>query len=58
MSPKVRERKQRALARHMKTLEHWKHEKSITKDKSRIKYCDKKLERMQFCIDRTQSNLK
>ena len=23
-----------------------------------IKYCDKKLERMQFCIDRTQSNLK
>ena len=58
MSPARRERITKAISRHEKTLEHWNHEKNLTKDKSRIKYCEKKIDKMQFCIDRSRANLK
>ena len=58
MSPKARERKVRALQRFEQTQKHWEHERSITKDKSRIKYCEKKLEKLRITVDNTKSNLK
>tara|TARA_B100002019_G_scaffold160193_1_gene138158 strand:- start:234 stop:479 length:246 start_codon:yes stop_codon:yes gene_type:complete len=57
MSPKARDRKTRALERFVKTEAHWVHERDLTKDKSRIKYCEKKLERLRTTVANTKSNL-
>ena len=57
MSPKARERRVRALERFVNTEKHWVHERDLTKDKSRIKYCEKKLERLRITVANTKSNL-
>ncbi len=58
MSPRVRERKVEAIARHEKSLENWEKEQKLTNDNARITYCKKKIEKCRTTIDNTKSNLK
>ena len=48
MSPQAMDRKRRALERWDKTLKHWEHERDLTNDKARTKYCEKKIDKKQL----------
>ncbi len=57
MSPQAMDRKRRALERWDKTLKHWEHERDLTNDKARTKYCEKKIDKVRTTIANTKSNL-